>query len=173
MEEPYLPFLSEIAVREHIAYRKLLAARLSLLKKSFPGRESLGTEDILTSRLHGAEREMYPLAREILLHDVFFSSFSKERTKAPPALRRYSSDAAFRYALLLAAREGRDGFLSVYVDRRGDARFELVTPPDFRTEHHPCLAVDLAEHAYFYDFGFDREKYLAAALASLDLSRLK
>lgn len=172
MEEPFLPFLSEIAVGEHIAYRKLLAARLSLLKKSFPKRQSLGTEDILATRLFGAEREMYPVAAEIVLHDVFFSSFSKKKGKTPPALRRYSSDAAFRYALLTQAREGREGFLSVYIDRRGDARAELVLPPDFRLTHSPRLAVDLSEHAYFYDFGFDKEKYLEAALAMLDLSKL-
>ncbi|HBJ18463.1 MAG TPA: hypothetical protein DDY70_01780 [Clostridiales bacterium] len=172
MKEPYLPFFSEIAVREHVAYRRHLAARLSALKKSFPGRESLDTREILTARLRGAEREMLPLAGEILLHDIFFSSFSEKQGKAPTALRRYSSDAAFRYALFEKARGARDGFLCVFPDRRGDARFEIVAPPDFCMTALPRLALDLAEHAYFYDFGFDREKYFAAAILLLDLSLL-
>lgn len=172
MKEPYLPFFSEVAVGEHVAYRRYLAARLSALKKSFPGRGSLDTREILAARLHGAEREMLPVAREILLHDIFFSSFSEKQGKMPPALRRYSSDAAFRYALLERARGTRDGFLCIFPDRRGDARFEIVSPPDFCMTAIPRLALDLAEHAYFYDFGFDREKYLSAAVALLDLSLL-
>lgn len=172
MDVPYLPFFSEIAVGEHLAYRRRLAARLSLLKKSFPGKEALGTEEILSARLFGVQRQMLPLAREILLHDVYFSSFSEGKEKASPALRRYSSDAAFRYALLERARETRDGFLCIFSDRQGDARSAIASPPDFAFSVLPCLAVDLAEHAYFYDFGFDREKYLVEAISRLNLSLL-
>ena len=35
------------------------------------------------------------------------------------------------------------------------------------------LAVDLCEHAYFYDYGFDKKSYLKAALSSLDLSKIE
>lgn len=172
MDVPYLPFVSELSFGEHFAYRRRLAARLSLLKKSFPARESLDTREILTAHLRGAERQMLPLAREILLHDVYFSSFSEGREKASPALRRYASDAAFRYELLQTARQARDGFLCIFSDRRGDVRSEIASPPDFAFSVCPCLAVDLAEHAYFYDFGFDREKYLVEAISRLNLSLL-
>ncbi len=46
------------------------------------------------------------------------------------------------------------------------------SPPDFAFSVCPCLAVDLAEHAYFYDFGFDHEKYLVEAISRLNLSLL-
>lgn len=172
MDVPYLPFVSELSFGEHFAYRRRLAARLSLLKKSFPGKEALGTEEILSARLFGVQRQMLPLAREILLHDVYFSSFSEGREKASPALRRYASAAAFRYELLQTARQARDGFLCIFSDRRGEGRFEIASPPDFAFSVCPCLAVDLAEHAYFYDFGFDREKYLVEAISRLNLSLL-
>lgn len=172
MEEPYLPFFSEIAAREHIAYRRLLSAKLSLLQKSFPGRGNLTAREIALAGFRGAERETVALAREIVLHDVFFSSFSAKQGKVPAALHRYSSDAAFRYDLFLTAKGARDGFLCVFCNRRGDACFEIASPPDFRLTVLPRLAVDLAEHAYFYDFGFDQERYLSVALSCLDLSKL-
>ena len=36
----------------------------------------------------------------------------------------------------------------------------------------PCLCIDLYEHAYFGDYGFDRKRYISAALSVLDLSKL-
>ena len=37
----------------------------------------------------------------------------------------------------------------------------------------PRLAIDLCEHAYFIEYGFDKERYLEDLLRHLDLSRLK
>ena len=36
----------------------------------------------------------------------------------------------------------------------------------------PVLALDVFEHAYFRDFGFDKGRYIRAALSYLDLSRV-
>ena len=36
----------------------------------------------------------------------------------------------------------------------------------------PLVAIDLAEHAYFGDYGFCREEYIKAAILHLDLSKI-
>ena len=36
----------------------------------------------------------------------------------------------------------------------------------------PALAIDVSEHAYFLDYGFDKQRYIMAALPFLDLSKL-
>lgn len=170
---PHLPYLSEENRRAHLAYRNTLAARLSLFKKCFPRWEGREDAALLTAHLLRGEEEGRILAAELLLHDIAFSSSAVPRREAPRArLFGYSSDAALRYAMREAAGTVADGFLCIGTDRRGRARFYFVRAPWRTLTRLPPLAVDLAEHAYFYDYGFARDRYLAAAIDALDLSRL-
>ena len=36
----------------------------------------------------------------------------------------------------------------------------------------PTLALDISEHAYFADYGFERDNYLKSAVARLDINKL-
>lgn len=170
---PDLPYLSEENRRAHLFYRNTLAARLSLWKKCFPKRASLTTVALLTAPLSKGEEEGRAVAAELLLHDVAFSSAAVPRREVSrDLLGGYASDAGLRYAMREAAGDVRDGFLCVGTDRRGRVSFCFHSFPWRTLTVPPTLAVDLAEHAYFYDYGFSRERYLAAAIAALDLSKL-
>ena len=37
----------------------------------------------------------------------------------------------------------------------------------------PTLAIDVCEHVYFMDYGFDKERYLVSSLPYLDISKLR
>lgn len=170
---PCLPYLSEENRRAHLAYRNTLAARLSLFKKCFPRWGERESVELLTAHLSLGEEEGRALAAELFLHDIAFSSCAVPRREAPrERLLPYSSDAALRYAMREEARHAVDGFLCIETDRHGRVRLLLLRAPWKGLIRLPLLAVDLAEHAYFYDYGFARDRYLAAAVDALDLSRL-
>jgi superoxide dismutase len=82
----------------------------------------------------------------------------------------YGSEDALRYDLIRAGMDIRYGFLCIYFrdgklyyDASGDY-IRLVVP------NIPLLAVDVCEHAYFLDYGFDKERYLNRAVSYLNLS---
>jgi superoxide dismutase len=83
----------------------------------------------------------------------------------------YGSEAAFLYELQkeMIAAEGK--FFYIYSNgkavktRCGDERELLKTCGG-------VLAVDLSEHAYFMDYGFDKAEYVRKLLPYIDLSIL-
>ena len=71
------------------------------------------------------------------------------------------------------AKEREYGFLFVYLDKYGIPRCRFSTATDGAfINYEPILALDLYEHAYFNDYGFNRDRYLRSALEYLDLERL-
>ena len=67
----------------------------------------------------------------------------------------------------------RSGFLILYIDRYGKIQsYAGLNYVEVLTRYTPLLAVDLFEHSYFIDYGFEKEKYLSSALSNLNLSRL-
>ena len=57
-----------------------------------------------------------------------------------------------------------------------DARGALLTSDALdaflRAQRLPCLCVDVCEHAYLQDYGFEKEAYVRAAVAHLDVAKL-
>ena len=84
---------------------------------------------------------------------------------------KYRTVASFLYELERAAMANDGGFLLV-INERGSVEFlhntSIIAPMRCRI----CLALDLAEHAYFLDYGFDKLSYVRAALSRLRLSKL-
>ena len=63
------------------------------------------------------------------------------------------------------------GYIYVYRDGRGIPRFRCAERLDDRIFFdRPLLLVDLYEHAYFADYGFNYRLYLDGAFSHLDLS---
>ena len=59
------------------------------------------------------------------------------------------------------------------IDKYGIPRYSFSTWDDGAfLRYEPVLAVDMYEHAYFNDYGFEKEKYLRTSLEYLDLERL-
>ncbi len=167
-------FLSDCNIRQHVEHLRHLKLLHSVNEKSFPEIKGMPPAEISRAPLPKREKwEILGNLKSIKAHELYFSSFT-ERPAAVKALRRYfSSEEAFLYEALELGKGGGCSFLYVYVDGRGRPALSVSRPgDDFFIRREPLLAVDLFEHAYFSDYGFDSEKYLKSALSHLDLARL-
>ncbi len=158
--------------REHLRQLKL---RMSIFEKSYPEIKGKSPKQILKLPIERTERELAAgLLADILAHELFFSSFSSPNLICPSIRGVYGSEANFIYQLSCAA-ENRGGFLFIQTDRRGSPTFRVYNDPimAFLSQEIPVLAIDLCEHSYFYDYFFDKQSYVRAALSHLDLSKIK
>ena len=176
MEELILEHLSE-GESLHREYLGNLRLRYSILEKSIDGLRGRGIGDIMRMRLPPEERlRCAELYARIRLHEIFFDSFSQN---AVIGARRYKtvdrcfgSTSALAYELFCRARDEGEGFLCIYSRankieiKRGASSAELLIVGE------PALCIDLCEHAYFPDYGFDRERYLRSSLERLNYARL-
>ncbi len=105
---------------------------------------------------------------EIRSHELYFLSFRKERVRSECIRKGYGSESRFCFLLKEYAEASASDFLYIFL---------LKHPPfvgfskDVRFLARAVLAIDLCEHAYFLDYGFDFSAYLLAAIGHLDLSR--
>ena len=169
-----LCFLSRDSILAHIDYMKNLRHKYSIIEKSYP---TLSGRDIF--KLKGRELprsvrdEAAELMREYLSHKLYFSSFSENLTPCEKIKKYYTSEDAFCYEVLSLARAFNGGFIYVFSDGGSSPRIlhSSKTPRVFEREA-PTLALDLSEHAYFADYGFERDNYLKSAVARLDIGKL-
>ena len=164
-------FLSERAINLHKDYLKSCEVRLSILRKSVDGLPECADGLLRCRTEREIKREAIALMLERDCHRVFFESFCKEPKPSPAVRRDYSSEDALVYELLRLGMRSECGFVCAAVCRGGRVRYGMAE------EFYPfsskkIIAVDICEHAYFLDYGFDKERYLRAALAHLNLSRL-
>ena len=167
-------FLSEENIRRHLSYLRSLRLKLSIIEKSVAGIKGKSQGEILSMSLSKAvKREIIPLLANINLHETYFSSFTAEPRPSELIKKYHGSESAFCYRMKEAARGSDHGFLYVFKDQRGRPDFGVLRDIDISaSEITPVLAVDLYEHAYFADYGYDYEGYLKGALSHLDFSKL-
>ncbi len=173
--DPMTLFLSEESLARHREYARNLRLKYSILQKSETTINSLNIREIPWQKLSpDLAAEAFSLLADITLHDVFFSSFTENRLLPLPSdCRDYKSSADLLNRLYrLAYRDTDGGFLVAFGTRRGIGVKRIFPPYRELLSVSPTLAVDLYEHSYFSDYGFDRSRYLISALAQLDLSRL-
>ena len=164
-------FLSEENIALHKEYVRQKRLKLSIIESYLPRLADINAEHIHSLRLDKKDKaDVLALLPEITLHEVYFSSFAKEENLHSETVTDiYGSDAAFLNRLYRAAVNSRYGFLTV----GRDASFAVVTDyPRAFVGGAPALAVDLCEHAYFLDYGFDRERYILSCLSHLDLRKI-
>ena len=98
------------------------------------------------------------IACEISAHTLYFNSFRRDRVPCPRIKSGYGSENRFCYVLLEYALTVRYGFLYIYPK----SGFPYV---GFGNEEkhlsRAALAIDLWEHAYFLDYGFDKNRYIS------------
>lgn len=170
--EPMRAFLSAENISLHNDYLKSLKLRYSVLCKSAPVLKDLSLNEIWR-RLPRSDvkNEAIELLSEIKAHEICFDSFTKKRVPCKMVRERWGSESAFLFELFSAAKETKSGFLYIFSD--GEVSYELRDCGGFLFKNRlPVLAVDLFEHAYFKDYGFDRKRYLESAIFSLDLSKI-
>ncbi len=166
-----LEFLSERNLQLHSEYLENCRMRLSILEKSGYSIGGKSYPELFRARLGGARDEILPFAREVYLHELYFDSFGMVGECAECLKSSYRSVAGFLYELERAAMAADGGFLLVTRGKSGvSISHNTGITSGMRAE--PRLAIDLAEHAYFLDYGFDKLSYVRAALSRLRLSKL-
>lgn len=171
--EGILSFISDEAYTAHLDYVNTSKLKYSILEKSYPIVKGRSLLEIGKQRLpKDVKCEMINLRCEILCHELYFSSFGRQYQNCNLVGKRFGSVASFLYNLSSIARSVKQGFLIIY--ERGE-EFLIYCGDDYSEiflRHKPLLCIDLYEHAYFKDYGFNKEKYVTEALSYLNLGLL-
>lgn len=172
--DPINPFLSEDSVARHKEYIRQIRLKYSILQKSEILLKNHDIKEIPWQKLPtDIQTEAFLYLSEIELHDLFFSSFTDLTfLPLPEKCTGYANTQGLLNHLYRLGCEGVGGFLAVYKIGRKIIAKRLTPPYRELLTIRPVLALDLAEHAYFPDYSFDKERYLLAALPHLDVSRL-
>ncbi len=170
-----MDFISRTNYEMHREHLRTLKLRMSIFEKSYPETAGKTCRELLRLPIKRSEREeAAALKADILAHELYFSSYSSHNVPSVRVRDTYGSEANFIYQLSRAANDA-EGFLIVMTDRHGAVTFGVYKDPlsAFLSSNTPALALDLCEHAYFYDYFFDKAAYVKAALAALDFSKLR
>ena len=161
--------LSESSLDLHKEYLRRQKLKYSILEKSFP--EISGKKICQISKMKIKDKsEIESLYLDIMFHNVYFSSFGKEYQGSDAVKKRFRTEASFLYELFEAGKKEDGGFILIYFNK-GLIDYTVVSKcSNLRIE--PILSVDLCEHAYFLDYGFEKEEYLNKALSLLNLNSL-
>ena len=167
-------FLSEGNIELHREYTRGCALRYSILEKSIPGISNKSMDEILRMPLSRAERgDILSLLPELELHRLYFLSFAKEKNPMSARIReQFGSEVAFLNLLYRLAMGIEYGFIVV---RARGRKIECLATKDYSEcfmRGTPMLAIDVCEHAYFRDYGFDKRGYLVNALPYLNINAI-
>ncbi len=163
--------LSEENISLHKEYVRQQRLKYSILESDLPCLKGAKVNDLFHIRLDKKDREKaLELLSEAVLHDIFFDSFCEEENRRCEIVSAiYGSESAFLHELYKRSKELKYGFLAV----DGAARIYAVSECQKAFRYgEPRLAVDLCEHAYFFDYGFDRERYIITCLSHLNLKKI-
>lgn len=154
---------------------RYLKLRYSVLEKSIPEISGKSICEIEHLRLRASEKkEILHDKVKIELHEAFFSSFIEGGSHSEAVRRSFGSEASFIYMLECLCREYSGvGFIAISKGRGGEIVYTVGEDmTEFVLKYGILLAVDLWEHAYFDDYGFDRNKYLSESIPRLNFARL-
>ena len=163
--------LSEENISMHREYLRQMRLRYSILESDLPRLKGVSVGDLARLKLDKKDlRFALELLPEIVLHDIFFDSFTDRKYTSSEAVKScYGSEANLLNELYRLSKGSCCGFLVVGRDCRASLVSDFV---DAFKVGDPILAVDLFEHSYFLDYGFDRERYVLNCLSHLNLKKL-
>lgn len=169
-----MEFLSERNVELHREYLNNLILKYRIFEKSYPELVGVRLDGIHKAKIPYYEREeAEKLLSEIEVHKIFFSSFGKRNLRSERIKREFGSESQFLYQLLTECRKADTGFLLIYEDN-GKISFYTGSEYGKILKHKRVkLALDLCEHAYFYDYGFNRDSYISAAISFFDFDNIE
>ena len=167
-------FLSEQTLFAHKEYVRTLSLKYSILEDSIPNIKNADIDKIQSIRINNRDKEeALSLLCEIKCHDMYFASFDREMgLNSPLARRQYGSEDALAMCILYEGMKKDIKFVSIGIKQ---GRISIHASKDYHTHfdiHTPKLMIDVEEHAYFWDYGFDKERYIKSALLYLNLAKL-
>ena len=168
--------ISDGARRLHIDELSRMRLRYSVLEKSIPALSGVGIREILKLKLpRDVKREAVEAQGMIKAHELYFSSFAGGICRCDRIKEHHTSENAFLYDIMREALPFGEGFCFLMMGRSGVYHFLTKMPCEafIKPFATPVLALDLYEHAYFIDYGFEREEYLKRALSFWNLTLIK
>ena len=168
-------FLSNNNILRHKEHLKTIRSKLSIIVKSCPEINNMNIDALERMRIdRDVKGEVIYLRKYIMAHELFFDSFSDSVGKCTKLKAAKCSKERFLYDILEKAKVSNNCFAFVYINKRQipciDISKDLAKPFSAYT---PILALDLYEHTYFTDYGFDLEKYIKNALIYFNLNRVE
>lgn len=172
--EAMTKFLSRESISAHVEHLKNEQAKYRVLEKSIDGLNGKTISEISRISLPREEKaEIMKANVYIQAHKCYFSSFTEEPKPSSLVRKYYGSEDNLCYELFLLSREASQDFILISLDGRGRLKVTTLSECPYEPLYYDVrLALDLYEHSYFSDYGFNRDNYVRSALASLDLSRL-
>ena len=162
--------LSEKTLNLHRDYLKKQKLRYSIWEKAFPQISGKCAFEIAKMKIRD-KRDIISLKCDIMCHELYFASFGKEYQSSIAARNKYRTESSFLYEIYEKSRCEKQGFLIIGMSG-GRIEYTVGEENEILKITNPLLAVDLYEHAYFLDFGFDMDLYLNKILPMLNLSFL-
>lgn len=164
-------FISERYYEWHKEYLRGLKLRYSVLEKEFPMLKGLDCYKVSRLRLGRADKaRVQSLFWEIFLHEVYFCSFSGGEYEPSGCVRELlGSESNLINQMYGMAMSAESGFVGV-LEKEGRAQFFAIHDFSNGLVGRPVLALDISEHAYFGDYGFNKERYVRTALKYLNMS---
>lgn len=166
-------FLSVESIDKHKDYLKTLNLRYSILKKSVGALNGKSFKEIYGMRLdRDIKREALELLYEIEMHNIYFSSFSPDKSyiSSLKIREQYKNEANFLNSVYKAALKINHGFLLLFCDGKGICIAEGNMDKLLFGFGKPMLALDMCEHCYYTDYGFNKKEYLLNAIPALKLN---
>ena len=167
-------FLSEENIDLHREYVRQKRLKYSIIEGSIPELRGAEVNDICRMKISARDKaDAIDLLSEITAHEIFFSSFSTvQYPRSELIANAYGSEANFLNHLYRRCLLQRYGFVFIYAVGDRIAVKEFSDTENAFRHGTPILAIDVCEHTYFLDYGFDKERYLLSSLPYLDISKL-
>ena len=167
-------FLSEENIALHKEYVRQKRLKYSIIESSIPELSGAEIRQIYRMKISARDKsDAIDLLSEIKAHDISFSSYCHTSyPRSETVARVYGSEASFLNSLYRNCLSQKYGFVFVYAFGE---RIEVKGFYDCKSAFRigtPTLAIDVCEHVYFMDYGFDKERYLLSSLPYLDIAKI-
>lgn len=166
-------FLSKENINRHIEFLRSLRLKYSILEKSVEALRGKEIEDLIKLKLKSdIKEEAIDLLWKIRSHQLFFDSFNERAVISKESVGSLEREGILYRAFCLA-KEKDWGFLYLYLDKqRNPVHIYADSFDGAFVKYRPSLCLDLYEHTYLMDYGFNKTKFLKNALAYFDIERL-
>ncbi len=166
-------FISEDAIGLHKNYLENLKLEYSILEKSVPEIKNMSISALKKARNLRYKDEIIRIKVDLECHKLFFSSFGNEFQSSDVIKKAYGTEASFIYDICNEAKQRETcGFLIIGLVKGRIFKYAGQDLEDVFIKATPILAIDLYEHSYFLDYGFDKSAYLEKATKYLNLNKI-